>query len=107
MMPQLAHGVENRVVEAGRLLGRAKAGFIRLAVHKAQRIGRAEALVHNLVAGLEQKIQPLARPHFEMVLALGADVQIRLDIGLEQRLPAARAFAPESLCANASFAIAA
>ncbi len=57
------------------------------------------------IAGLEQQVDALARADFEVVLALGADVQVGCEIGLADGLAAARALDPEAFGADSLLAV--
>ncbi len=46
--------------------------------------------VDELVAGLEEEFDALTGADFEVVLALGADVEIGLDVGLEEGVSGSR-----------------
>ncbi len=61
MGPELAHGVEDGVVEAGLFLGLAQALLVGLDVGEVQRIGGAQAAVDEFVARLEQQFDALPR----------------------------------------------
>ena len=106
MRPELAYGVENRVVEPGLFLGLAKALLVGLDVVEVQRVGGTKAAIHQLIAGLQQHLDALLRIHFEVVLALRADVQIGFEVGLVDRLPAAETLDPETLGADSPLAVA-
>jgi hypothetical protein len=101
---QLAHRIEDRVVQAGRFLRRAQALLVGLYIGKVQRVGRAQAAVHQLIAGLQQQRDPLPGANLEVVLALGADVQVGFEVRLPDGLPAAQALGPQALGAHLSFA---
>ena len=58
--PQLAHRVQDRVVQAGLFLRLAQPLLVGLHIGKVQRIGRAQTAVHQLIARLEQQIDALA-----------------------------------------------
>ncbi len=97
---QLADGVENCVVEAGFFLSFAQALLVRLEVNEIERVSGAEAAVDELVAGFEKEVEALARADFEMILALGADVEVGLEIGIEDSLAAAGTLCPEAFGAD-------
>ncbi len=100
MRAELAHRVQDGVVEAGLLPRLAQPLLVGLHVAEVERIGGAQAAVNQFVAGLEQQVDALPRAELEVVLALGADHQVGLEIGLVDGLAAARAFDPEALGAD-------
>ena len=104
--PSLTESVENRIVKAGFLLSLTQALLVRLQVDEVERVGGAEAAVDNLIAGLEEQVESLASADFEVVLALGADVEIGLQIGVEDGLAAAGTLGPEAFGADALFFVA-
>ena len=67
---------------------------VRLGVHELERISGGHARVVLGPTAIEQRFQPLARAHFEMKLALGADVQIRLKVFAKDDRAARFAFYP-------------
>ena len=77
---QLADGVEDGVVEAGGFLRGAQPLLVGLHVGKVERVGGAQAAVHQFIAGFEQQVDALARADLEVVLALGADVQVGFEV---------------------------
>ena len=97
---ELTDGVENCVVEAGILLRLSQALLVGLEVDEVERVSGAEAAVDELIAGFEQEIDTLARADFEVVLALGADVEVGLEIGIEDGLAATGALGPEAFGAD-------
>ena len=103
--PDVADGVEDGVVEAGLLLGLVEALLVGLEVDEVERIGGAEAAIDELIAGLEQQIDAGTRADFEVVLALGADVQVGFEVGLPDGLAAAGALDPEALSAYTFFLV--
>jgi len=100
--PELADCVENGVVEAGSLLRGAEALLVGLHIGEFERVSRAQAGVHELIAGIEQQGNALACADFEVVLALGADVQVGFEVGLPDGLAAAHALGPKALGAHLS-----
>src|SRR5208282_2450116 len=76
MGAELADGVDDRVVEAGLLLSFTQALLVGLEVDEVEGIGGAEAAVDHLVARVEELVEALARADFEVVLALGTDVEV-------------------------------
>jgi hypothetical protein len=85
-------------------LRRAQALLVGLHVGKVQRIGRAQAAIHQFIAGFEQQFDALAGADLEVMLALRANVQVGFEIGLEDGLAAAQALDPQALGAHVSFA---
>ena len=79
--------------------------LVGLDVGEVERIGGAQAAVDQLVAGLEQQVDALARAELEVVLALGADVEVGFKIGLADGLAAAGALDPEALGADTFFGV--
>ncbi len=100
MRPQLPDGIQNGVIQACLLARLAQPLLVGLHVSEVQRIGRAQAGVNQLVAGLKQRVDALPRAELEVVLALGADQQIGFEIRLINGLAAAGAFHPQALGAN-------
>jgi hypothetical protein len=74
--------------------------FVGLHVGKVERVAGAQPGVDQLVTGFEQHFNARTRADFEVMLALGADVQISFEIGLINGLAAAGAFHPQALGAN-------
>ena len=102
--PHLPHRIHNRVVQPRGLLRLAQPLLVGLHVGKIQRVGRAQTHVHQLIARLQQQLDPLPRAELEMMLALRAHIQVRFQIRPADRLPAARALDPQTLGANALLA---
>ena len=106
MGPEPAESIHDGVVEAGFLLSLAQALLVGLEVSEPERVSGTKAVVHQLVAGLEEHFNALAGAQFEVMLALGADVQVGGQIGFPDGLAAAHAFDPEALGADRVLAIA-
>ena len=87
----------SRPVSSRALRSRCLYGFTSV---KFERIGGAQPGVDQLVARLEQHRDAIARAELEVVLALGADVQIGFEIRLVDGLAAAGAFHPQALGAH-------
>ena len=104
--PEPAESVHDGVVEAGFLLSLAQALLVGLEVSELERISGAKAVVDQLVAGLEEHFDALAGAQFEVMLALGADVEVGVKIGFPDGLAAAQALDPEALGADRALAIA-
>ena len=100
MRTNLAHGVEDRVIEARVLLRFAKALLVRLDIREIERISGAKPAVNQFVARLQQQVQPLLCADLEVVLALGADIHVGFKVGLPDGLAAPRAFDPQALRAD-------
>ena len=104
--PDPADGVEDGVVEAGLFLCLAQALLVGLYVDEFQRVSGAQTAVNDLIAGLEQHVEPLAGAHSEVMLALGTDVEVGFEVGFEDGLPAAGTLDPEPLGADTLFLVA-
>src|SRR5580658_3643306 len=100
MLPHAAHGVQDCIVEAGELARFAQTLLIGPYIDKIQRIGGAQAGIDEFVTRLEQQIDAPSRAELEVVLALGANLQVGLEFGLEKKLATARAFDPQALGAH-------
>ncbi len=100
MRAHSAHRVENGIVETRLLLCNAQALLIRFHISEIKRIGGSQAGIDQLIARLEQHVDALARSDLEMVLALGANVEIGIQLGLVERLAAARTLYPETFGAD-------
>ena len=100
MRSHLANGVDDGVVEPGFLLGFLEALLIGFYVGEVERVCGAEACIDELVAGFEEEIEALPGVDFEVVLALGADVQVGLEVGLPDGLATAEALDPEAFGAD-------
>ena len=61
---------------------RLEALLVGLDVGEVERVSGAQAAVHQLIAGFEQQFDALARADLEVMLALGADVQVGLQLRL-------------------------
>ena len=96
MRSEPAQGVQDCVVEAGFLLRFAQALLVRLEVGEFEGIGGTEAAVHQFVTGLEEHLNALAGAEFEVMMALGADVQVGGQIGLPDGLAAAHTLDPQA-----------
>ncbi len=83
---ELADGVDDGVVEAGLLLGFGEAFLVGLEVGEVERVGGAELEVDEFVAGFEELVDALAGVDAEVVAALGADLLVGLEVGLEDDL---------------------
>ena len=101
MLPHAAQRVEDGVVEAGLLARLAQALLVGLDVDKIQRIGGAQPLIDELVSRLKQQIDARARVELEVMLALGAHLQVGFEFGFVESLAAAGAFDPQALGAHA------
>src|SRR5208282_1659423 len=77
--------------------------LVGLEVDEVERIGGAEAAVDHLVAGVEELVEALARADFEVVLALGTDVEVGCEVGIEDGLAAAGTLGPEAFGADSFF----
>ena len=98
-------GVDDGVVEAGLLLRFSEAFFVGLKVGEVERVGGAELEVDEFVARLEKILDAFACADAEVVAALGANLLVGLEFGLEDDLPAARATDPEALGADRLFGV--
>jgi hypothetical protein len=92
--------VKNRVVQAGSRLRGAQPLLVGFNVGKVQRVGGAQPAVHQLIARLQQQIDPLPRADLEVMLTAGADIQVSGEIGLPNRRFAAHALDPQTLGAH-------
>src|SRR5271166_5481781 len=104
MRSKPARRIEDGVVEPGLFLRLMQPLLVGLDVGKVQGVGGAQAAVHQLIAGLEQQIKAFAGANLEVILALGANVEVGLQVRLEDDLAAAGTLDPESLGANSSLA---
>ena len=82
MMIEKADGVDDGVVQPGLVLGFAQPRLVRLQVDEVQRIGRLQLQIDQLEARFEQTGDTLPRAQSKVLPALGADLQVRLQIGL-------------------------
>ena len=94
---QGADRVDDSVVEAGLPLGFFEASLVRLKINKMKGIGGLQTEVDELVSFVEEVADPGAGVDAEVVIALGANVLILKEIGLEDGLPAALAADPKTL----------
>src|SRR5581483_1740392 len=104
MRSKLTHRIDDGVTQSGLFLRFAQPLLVGLHICEIQRVRRAEAAVDQLIAGLEQQVDPLARIDFEVMLALGTYVQVGFEIGLPDRGPAPWALGPQPFCAYLAFA---
>ena len=97
---KLSDGVDDGVVEAGLLLGIGEALFVGLEVSEVERVCRAKFKIDEFVTRLEKIFDAFARADAEVVTALGANLLVGLEFGLEDDLPAARASDPKAFGAD-------
>src|ERR1700739_288144 len=100
MRTELANGIENGVVQSGRLLRLAQTLLVGLQVGEIERIRRPKPTDDQFVSRIQQQIQSLSRADLEVVLALGADIHVGLKVSLPDRLPASRTLHPQALGAD-------
>ena len=105
MRAQLADSVEDRVIQAGVFLGSEQSLLVGLNVDEIQGVGRAQAGINELVTGVKKKVESLARPDPEVVLALGTNAEVGFEVGFKEGLAAARALGPETFGANSFFLV--
>ncbi len=102
---ELAGGVEDGVIRARLGLRAAQALGVWAYVHEVERIGGRKVLVEDFVLRVvEQQLEPLRRADAEVPLALGADVQVLIELFLPDDLAAALALDPQAFRANALLA---
>ena len=97
---EAAGGVEDGVVEAGLRLSLLEPLLIGLDVGEVERVGGAQAAIHQLIARLEQHVDALTRADAEMVLAFGANVEVGQQIGLPDDRATGSALDPQTLGAH-------
>src|SRR5438874_13539139 len=89
------HPVQRRVAIAGGLLGLGQADRIGLGVDKAEEIGRGDVSAELPEATLvQQLIEALAHGDAEVVIALGADLEVPLQPLVVDESVAGRALCP-------------
>ena len=76
--------VDDGIVEASPLLGFGEAFFIGLEVGELERVSRFEFEVDELIAGFEEVFDAAAGVEAEVIAALGTDLEIGFEIGLEE-----------------------
>ncbi len=103
MGSKAADCVDDGVIQAGLPACCFQTRLVGLEVGKLERVGRPQFQVDELVTGLQQIFDPFARPDAEVISALGTDLQVGLEIGLEDHLAALRAANPEAFRADGPF----
>ena len=78
MRPHPPQCIQDGIIEARVLSRLAQPLVVRLHVVKGQRIGGAQPGVDQLVTRLKEHLHALSRAQLEVVLALGADLKVRL-----------------------------
>ncbi len=94
---EFAECSEDGVVKAGLFLGGSETLFVGLDVGEVEWIGGAQAAVDEGVAGVEEELNALTGADLEVIAALGADVGVGLELGLEEDGAATGALDPEAL----------
>ena len=82
MRTELADGIDDGVVEAVFFWASARR-FLALEIGEVQWIGGAQSEVNEFIAGFEQVFDTGARIDAEVVAALGADLLVGVQFGLE------------------------
>src|ERR1700735_5251890 len=103
MRAKVSQGIDHGVIEAGLAPGLFQPVPVGLDIDKLQRVSGYELQVHQLVPRFQKAGDAAARVQPEMVSALGADLQVSFELGLEDVLPTALALLPQTLSANTLF----
>src|SRR5271166_6101664 len=99
---QFAARVDDGVVKAGVGLRLLQTAGIRFQVGELQRVGRNDVAVLGLVLSVVKEVaEPGASVNAEMTLALGADVQVLVEVFLPDDLAALVTLDPEAFCLDA------
>src|SRR5581483_5241777 len=96
----LADSIHDGVVQPGLLLRLLQACLVGLQIGEAQRVGRAQVAVYELIARVEEHVDALPGAYLEVVAAVGTDLEIGLKICIPDGLAALRALGPEALGSN-------
>jgi hypothetical protein len=97
-----AGGVSNGIFQARGRFAFFQADFVRPSISEIKRIRGCQLFILNLNAVfIQEQHEPLRRINAEMVVALGADVQVVFQLFLPDDLPAAFTLDPEAFRANA------
>src|SRR5712692_4324553 len=99
---ELAFGGDDGIVHAEFFLGFSEAPGVGLGVDKLERVGGGHARVVLGPAAVEKHFEALLGIHFEVKLALGADVKIRFKVLAEDDGAARFAFDPQAFGAHAA-----
>src|SRR6267142_5052359 len=99
---ELALGGDDGIVHAELFLGFPEARGVGLGVNKLERVSRGHAGVVLGPAAVEEHFESLSGIHFEMELALGADVEIGFEVLAENDGAAGFALDPQALGAHAT-----
>jgi len=98
VVADLAEAGHNGVLERGVFLVGVELGFIGRSALEIEDVHAGHARVHFLErAGLDERMNPLARADGEMMVALRADFQVLVQLPVENHRPARRTFRPKTL----------
>ena len=102
MRSKVTHGIHDRVIEASLPPGFFQPVLIGLDIDKLERIGGYKLQINQLVARLEQAGYAAARIQPKMVSTLGADLEVRFEIGFKEIGHNPRTFATILQCEHSS-----
>ena len=95
MLPDFADAGNHRILETGRLLILLELGGIRSGASEAQHVNTDHVSIHFFKgAGFDQGMNSLARADWEMMLAMGADLEVFVQFLVENHGAALGTFGP-------------